>query len=78
MVLLKLLIGMTPQYTDLKQDNYLFIMTAKEKATELRSQFRDNAKYVCLEIIEELKREPYTNYERIIFWRAVKIELNKL
>ena len=30
------------------------------------------------EIIEELKREPYTNYERIIFWKSVKNEFEKL
>ena len=28
-----------------------------------------------VEIIEELKREPYTNYERIVYWKAVKSEL---
>lgn len=27
------------------------------------------------EIIEELKREPYTNYERIVYWQGVKSEL---
>ena len=51
-------------------------MTPEEKAIELRSQFGSNAKYVCLEIIDELKREPYTNYERIVFWKVVKIKLN--
>ena len=30
------------------------------------------------EIIDELKREPYTNYERIVFWQVVKKELEKL
>lgn len=30
------------------------------------------------EIINELKREPYTNYEIIVFWKALKTELNKL
>ena len=50
-------------------------MTTKEKAKELRSQFGDNAKYVCHEIIDELKREYYTNYERIVYWKAVKSEL---
>lgn len=53
-------------------------MTPKEKAKELRSQFGDNAKYVCLEIIEELKRDPYINYERIVYWQGVKSELEKL
>ena len=50
-------------------------MTPKEKANELRSQFGSNAKYVCLEIIDELKREPYNNYERIISWQSVKQNL---
>lgn len=53
-------------------------MTPKEKAKELRSQFGDNAKYVCHEIIDELKRDPYINYERIIYWKAVKNELENL
>ena len=30
------------------------------------------------EIIDELKREPYTNYERIVFWQSVKTELETL
>ena len=53
-------------------------MTPKEKAKELRSQFGDNAKYVCLEIIDELKREYYTNYERIVYWQGVKTELETI
>ena len=53
-------------------------MTPKEEAKELHSQFGDNAKYVCLEIIEELKRDPYINYERIVYWQVVKTELEKL
>ena len=30
------------------------------------------------EIIDELKREPYANYERIVFWQSVKTELELL
>ena len=30
------------------------------------------------EIIDELKREPYANYERIVFWQSVKKELETL
>ena len=30
------------------------------------------------EIIDELKREPYANYERIVFWQSVKTELETL
>ena len=30
------------------------------------------------EIIDELKREPYANYERIVFWQSVKNELELL
>ena len=30
------------------------------------------------EIIDELKREPYANYERIVFWQSVKDELETL
>ena len=30
------------------------------------------------EIIDELKREPYANYERIVFWQSVKNELETL
>ena len=30
------------------------------------------------EIIDELKREPYSNYERIVFWQSVKNELETL
>ena len=50
--------------------------TPEKKAKELQSQFKDHAKYVCREIIDELKREYYTNYERIVFWNAVKIKLS--
>ena len=53
-------------------------MTPKEKAKELRSQFGDNAKYVCLEILDELKRNPHYIYKRIEFWQSVKIELETL
>ena len=27
------------------------------------------------EIIDELKREPYANYERIVYWQSVKVNL---
>ena len=30
------------------------------------------------EIIDELKREPYANYERIVYWQSVKTELETL
>ena len=30
------------------------------------------------EIIDELKREPYANYERIVFWQSVKNGLETL
>lgn len=30
------------------------------------------------EIIEELKRDPYINYERIVYWQAVKTELENI
>lgn len=53
-------------------------MDEEKKARQLRSQFGDNAKYVCLEILDELKREPYSNYMRIIFWKAVKLKLEKI
>ena len=26
-------------------------------------------------IIDELKREPYANYERIVYWQSVKVNL---
>lgn len=69
-------------------------MTAKEKANELLNKYVsiDNDIFCSVnypyskqcaiiavdEIIDELKRDPYTNYERIVFWKAVKTELNKL
>ena len=48
-----------------------------KKAIELKSQFGVNAKYVCIEVIENLKwLEDSCNFEKAFkFWRAVKEEL---
>ena len=63
-------------------------MAPKEKAKELIEKYtfingnsffaKDCAIIAVDEIIEELKREPYTNYERIVYWISVKNELEKL
>lgn len=51
----------------------------KQKAIEFRSQFRGEAKYVVLEIIEESKlyefSHPILLSNRLEFWRKVKQEL---
>lgn len=50
-------------------------MTPEEKARELKSQFGNNAKYVCLEIINEYKVYGSDAPEaelRIIYYRKVK------
>ena len=49
---------------------------AKEKAKELRAQFGDNAKYVVLEVMDELKL--IGKESRLPYWWSVKIELEKI
>ena len=56
-------------------------MTPKEKAIELRSQFGENARYVCLEILDTLKgiNEQSASIKlTIYFWQEVKQELDNL
>ena len=55
-------------------------MTSKEKAIELRSQFGENARYVCLEIIDTLKQIPESLVipRHIKYWQEVKQELENL
>ena len=62
--------------------------TPIEKANELIEKFtiikgnpffsNECAIIAVDEIIDELKREPYANYERIVFWQSVKTELELL
>lgn len=56
-------------------------MDPKQKAIELRSQFGDNAKYVVLEIVAEIKKFEYGHpillSNRLEFWGEVKQELEK-
>jgi len=54
-------------------------MMPEEKAKQLKSQFGDNARYVCLEIIDFLKAQPNynekhfnLNYQNILYWNEVK------
>jgi len=61
-------------------------MTPKEKAIELRSQFGENAKYVCLEILDTLKAMYKVSglqftialKSKYDFWQEVKQELDNL
>jgi len=55
-------------------------MKPKEKAIELRSQFGENARYVCLEIIDTLKQIPESLVipRHIKYWQEVKQELENL
>lgn len=54
-------------------------MDPKRKAIELRSQFGDNAKYVVLEIMDEIKRcdfkDSVSYLNRLELWSKVKQEL---
>lgn len=54
-------------------------MEPKQKAIELRSQFGENAKYVTLEIMDEIKKfgGPSGLIIRLKFWSKVKQELEK-
>lgn len=56
-------------------------MNPKQKAIELRSQPGDNAKYVVLEIMDEIKvfdyGHPILLSVRLEFWSKVKLELEK-
>lgn len=51
-----------------------------KKAIELRTQFGNNAKYVVLEIMDEIKKFEYGHpvllSNRLDFWNSVKNELN--
>lgn len=52
------------------------------KAIELKSQFGDNAKYVVLEIMDEIKKFEYAHpillSNRLDFWKQVKEKLWKI
>jgi len=65
---------MTNRLTPVKE-----IQEIDQKAKELRSQFGDNAKYVVLEIMDEIKKFEYGHpillQERLSFWRLVKEKL---
>lgn len=51
-------------------------MNPKQKAIELRSQFGESAKYVVLEIVDEIKKfeygRPILLSSRLEFWNKVK------